>query len=931
MTLSIIGFFLAAAAEAGFAKLFGALIDQWDDPGYRASALIPLMMGSAALVRAVGSILGESLIARVSFWVIYNLRQELFLKLLSLPSAYFDTNSQGHIVNRITFTVAQLREAGTDAFKAIIEDGLKVIVLLGALLWLNWKLTLVFIATAPILALVVVFASNRFRRISRKIQNSMGDVTHVLSESVNGYREVKTFGGQKYEESRFLESNKVNRQQNIKMTDTRVLSAQINYTTVALALCALIFLFYRPDLVGEISAGDAVTFLALAGLLGRPIKKLSEVNAKLQRGLAAAEDVFDQLDASDEQDLGVVEIKKSLGRIEIKDLTFGYDKESVPVLKNINLHVEPGKTLALVGRSGSGKTTLASLIARFYEVSEGEICLDGIRLTDLSLKSLREQISVVSQQPTLFNDNLRNNIAYGQLSDATDESVRLAVERAGAKEFVEALPQGLETFVGDDGVLLSGGQRQRVAIARALLKDAPILILDEATSALDNESERSIQLALEDLTSERTTIVIAHRLSTVESADQIVVLDKGEVIEKGNHTELLHQGGLYADLYASQFKDESQDQMDIFPPRRRKISEPQVGDLLGRASLSIEDAWYSSGWWLHLLRPLSWVYGRITAWRRKRILADPHQSIGVTIPTVVVGNITVGGTGKTPLVGWLVETLIDKGFQPGIVMRGYGGRANKDIALIEKGASPKSYGDEAVMLKNRYGCPVAVGRNRVAAAALLESVGVDIIVSDDGLQHYALARDIEIAVLDGERGIGNGFLLPAGPLREPVSRLEEVDWVIANKKKIGLVGHETVIDLIAEGLVNLASGEMMALEQALLDHPKVNVVCGIGNPYRFLNTLSEIGFVVEHRIFEDHHEFKKPDLVFESDRPILCTEKDATKIIELNIPLENIWFLKVSVFMPQEENRLSGLLSLRKIKPAKAHSLNEKKDSRGLL
>ena len=909
---------MAAAAEAGFAKLFGDLIDQWDDPEYRASALIPLMMGSAALVRAVGSILGESLIARVSFWVIFNLRQELFLKLLILPSAYFDANSQGHIVNRITFTVAQLREAGTDAFKAIIEDGLKVIVLMVALLWLNWKLTLVFIASAPILALVVVFASNRFRRISRKIQNSMGDVTHVLSESVSGYREVKTFGGQEYEESRFLESNKINRQQNIKMTDTRVLSAQINYTTIALALCALIFLFYRPDLVGEVSAGDAVTFLALAGLLGRPIKKLSEVNAKLQRGLAAAEDVFEQLDSAVEEDMGGIEIEKTVGRIEIKDLTFGYGDELVPVLKNINLSVEPGKTLALVGRSGSGKTTLASLIARFYEVSDGEICLDGVNVTDLSLRSLRRQISVVSQQPTLFNDNLRNNIAYGQLSDASDEAVRLSVERAGAKEFVEALPEGLETFVGDDGVLLSGGQRQRVAIARALLKDAPILILDEATSALDNESERSIQLALEELTSERTTIVIAHRLSTVESADQIVVLDKGEAIEKGNHTELLQQGGLYADLYASQFKDESQEQVELVPFVTKKKDETQVGDFLDRASLSIEGAWYAGDWWLHLLRPLSWMYGQFISWRKKRILADLHQSAGMTVPTIVVGNITVGGTGKTPLVGWLVEALITRGFKPGIVMRGYGGSAYKDLTLIEKGASPKRYGDEAVMLKNRYDCPVAVGRNRTAAATLLESSGVDIVISDDGLQHYALARDIEIVVLDGERGIGNGLLLPAGPLREGVSRLEEVDWVIANSKKVGLVEDESVMDLNIEGLVNLASGEMVLPEQVRINNPDVNVVCGIGNPHRFLDTLSELGFFVEHRIYKDHHEFNKADLVFENDHPILCTEKDAPKIMELDVPLKNIWFLKVSVFLSQKEDRLSSLLSLRKIEPVNA-------------
>ena len=296
------------------------------------------------------------------------------------------------------------------------------------------------------------------------------------------------------------------------------------------------------------SAGDAVTFLALAGLLGRPIKKLSEVNSKLQRGLAASEDVFEQLDSRVQEDLGSIELKDPVGQLEIRNLTFGYQSSLPSVLKNINLTVEPGRTVALVGRSGSGKTTLASLIARFYDANEGEIRFDGIDLKEIALKSLREQISVVSQQPTLFNDNLRNNIAYGELSGAEDAAIERAVERAGAKDFIDALPDGLDTFVGDDGVLLSGGQRQRVAIARALLKDSPLLILDEATSALDNESERSIQLALEELTSNRTTIVIAHRLSTVESADQIIVLDKGEVIEKGNHTELIQQGGLYAYL-----------------------------------------------------------------------------------------------------------------------------------------------------------------------------------------------------------------------------------------------------------------------------------------------------------------------------------------------------------------------------------------------
>ena len=916
MTLAIIGFFLAAAAEAGFAKLFGDLIDQWNDPGYRASALIPLMMGAAAFVRAIGSIMGESLIARVSFWVIFNLRQELFLKLLDLPSSYYDANSQGHIVNRITFTVAQLREAGTDALKALIEDGLKVIVLLGALFWINWKLTLVFIAAAPILALVVVFASNRFRRISRKIQGSMGDVTHVVSETVSGYREVKTFGGQDYEKSRFMGSNKVNRQQNNKMTDTRVLSAQINYTTVALALCGLIFLFYRPDLVGEVSAGDAVTFLALAGLLGRPIKKLSEVNSKLQRGLAASEDVFEQLDSKVQDDLGSIGLEDAKGQLEIRNLTFSYQVGLPAVLKNINLTVEPGRTVALVGRSGSGKTTLASLIARFYDANEGEIRFDGIDVREVSLKSLRQQISVVSQQPTLFNDSLRNNIAYGELSGSDESAIQRAVERAGAKGFIDALPEGLNTYVGDDGVLLSGGQRQRVAIARALLKDSPLLILDEATSALDNESERSIQLALEELTSNRTTIVIAHRLSTVESADQIIVLDKGEVIEKGNHTELIQQGGLYADLYASQFKEDAAEQF-IEPVQEKPVrNSPRVGDLMDRATLGIERAWYNKSWWLQMLRPLSWVYGQFIRWRKNKLLSQLNTSSIRKVPVIVVGNITTGGTGKTPFVGWLVEELRKIGYEPGIVLRGYGGSASRTASLLDKNAEPQDFGDEAVMLKNRYDCAVAVGHDRSDAAALLEKAGIDIIVSDDGLQHYALEREIEIAILDGQRGLGNGLLLPAGPLREKVDRLTEVDWVVCNSRPLELVKEETVMELSVDGFINLETGQGIEIAAMLLKHKRVKAVCGIGNPHRFLNSLGDLGFVVDPHVFKDHHVFVESDLVFEDEVPIVCTEKDAIKIRNLGVSKQNIFYLKVSVLMsPEASKKLVSLLSRREIEP----------------
>lgn len=916
LAISIVGFLAAASAEAYFARLFGDLINEWDNAEVRAAALIPLLMFGAAVVRGFGSIIGETFISRVSFNVVFNIRQALFSQVLALPSGYYDQHSQGHVISRITFTVAQLRDTGTDALRAVIQDGLKVIVFLGAMLWLNWQLTLLFLATIPILSLVVVFSSSRFRRISRRIQNSMGDVTHVVSEAVSGIKVVRIFGGQKYEKNRFERFNRINRQQNFKMAVTKVASAQINELTISIAICILIMLLYDT----QMSSGDAVAFMSWAGLLGRPIRKLSEVNAKLQRGLAAAHDVFEQLDQPVERDFGQEQLESASGEVIFERVSFAYDRGE-PVLNSIDLKIAAGQTVALVGRSGSGKTTLANLIPRFYEIESGRILIDGVNIQALTLDSLRRNVALVSQQVTLFNDTLRNNVAYGTLAEDDDEHLSNVLKQAHADEFIDRLVDGLDTVVGDDGVLLSGGQRQRIAIARALLKDAPILILDEATSALDNESERHIQAALETAMQGRTTIVIAHRLSTIEAADQIVVLKEGQIVEQGTHHELLALEGHYCELHQAQFQDSKHEARTKRSQKKSQKKSDRTATAASsvafeKSALGLARVWYHGAWWLNLLRPLSWLYD----WERRRRMKPYEDGRKVpsrtSLPVIVVGNVTVGGTGKTPLVGWLVEQLRQFGFRPGVVMRGYGGKLSKSGTLVPSGADPERYSDEAVQLRDRLGCAVAIAAQRIKGVRLLEAEGCDIAISDDGLQHHAMARDIEIAVVDGDRGVGNGLLLPAGPLREPVGRLNTVDWVVANGNASGLVSEETVMSVRPIEFINVAHEAVLSCEEFLENHLQVRAMCGIGNPARFYNTLQDMGLSITKHTLSDHYNYKAEDVPAAGVEPVVCTEKDAAKLKHLEIELSHIWFLRISVELTgSADAQLQELLKLRAISP----------------
>ena len=563
--ISIVGFLIFATASPMQAYIMKYFVDGLANPDaalfpeipwladLRLLQAVPLLIVIIAVWQGVGSFLGNFYLAKVSLGLVHDLRVQLFNNLLTLPNRYFDNHNSGHLISRITYNVTMVTGAATDAVKVIVREGMTVVFLFGTLLWMNWKLTLVMVAILPIIALMVSSTSKKFRKQSKKIQVAMGDVTHVASETIQNYRVVRSFGGEPYERARFLESSVSNTDKQLRMIKTNAVYTPSLQLVIYSAMAVLLFLVLL--LRGDSSPGDLVAYIIMAGLLPKPIRQLSEVSSTIQKGVAGAESIFEQLDEVPENDSGTVELAQVSGQLEVRDLTFTYPNTEKPVLENISFTAEKGQMVALVGRSGSGKSTLANLIPRFYEHQHGQILLDGTEVQDFTLANLRRHMALVTQQVSLFNDTVAKNIAYGDLADASIEEIKAASEAAYAAEFIERMPQGYDTIVGENGVLLSGGQRQRLAIARALLKNAPLLILDEATSALDTESERHIQAALDHAVQGRTTLVIAHRLSTIEKADLILVMDQGRIVERGNHQELLAQNGYYSRLHATQFQE----------------------------------------------------------------------------------------------------------------------------------------------------------------------------------------------------------------------------------------------------------------------------------------------------------------------------------------------------------------------------------------
>ncbi|MBA1446344.1 MAG: lipid A export permease/ATP-binding protein MsbA [Gammaproteobacteria bacterium] len=552
--LAIFFTILLALTEPLLPALLKPLLDgSFVDKDLDTIKLMPFALIGLFVVRGFTSYASTMAMTAVSTRVVMDLRNEMFRKLLVLPNRYYDNNPTGIVLSKVTYNVEQVAAASTEVLIVLVRDSVSILGLLGLMLYLNWQLTLFVSVLVPIIALIVKFISKRIRDINRSIQQAMGEMTHILEEAIQGNKVVRLFGGQIYEYDRFQQISNWLRRYNVKHQATAALSSPVGQFILVLGLAAVVYFAALQSLEDEVTVGSFVSFIAAMAMLLSPLKKLIGVNSVLQRGLAAAESMFELVDETPEVDQGTTKAKHLRGRVDFDHVTFTYGGSDRKALDDICLTIEPGENIALVGPSGGGKSTLANLIPRFYHLNRGRILLDGEDIQEVTLASLRSNIALVSQNVTLFNDTVEANIAYGEMRGTDRESVISAATNAHAIEFIEEMPLGLDTLIGENGVRLSGGQRQRLAIARALLKDAPILILDEATSALDNESERFIQEALATLTRNRTTLIIAHRLSTIEHADRILVLSEGRILESGTHQDLMAMGGTYKKLYDTQF------------------------------------------------------------------------------------------------------------------------------------------------------------------------------------------------------------------------------------------------------------------------------------------------------------------------------------------------------------------------------------------
>lgn len=554
--VAMIAMIFNAAADAYLITMLKPLIDEGFGAGSDRNFLkiMAFIVVGLIFARGITSFISSYCLAWVSGKVVMTMRQKVFKHLMFMPVTFFDQNSSGKLLSRITYDSEQVANSSANALQSVVREGIYIVFLVTTMFYYSWRLSLVLFLIGPVIAVLIRVVSKRFRTLSRHMQESMGSMTESAEQMLRGHKVVLSFGGQKVEEERFNHTSNDMRRKGMKMMAASAIADPIIQVIASLALAVVLFVAGSPEIIGDdLTAGEfAAVIGALMGIL-RPLKTLTNVNAQFQRGMAASQTLFTLFDLSTEKNEGTYQVERAKGDIRFENVTFTYFGKEQPALKNISFNLPAGKTLALVGRSGSGKSTIANLITRFYEIDSGNIYLDNHKIQEYTLNNLREQCAIVSQQVHLFNDTIANNIAYAAKDKYSREQIEAAAKAAYAMEFIEKMPQGLDTVIGENGVSLSGGQRQRLAIARALLRNSPVLVLDEATSALDTESERAIQAALDELQKDRTVLVIAHRLSTIENADEILVVDHGQIVERGSHLELISQNGAYKQLHSLQF------------------------------------------------------------------------------------------------------------------------------------------------------------------------------------------------------------------------------------------------------------------------------------------------------------------------------------------------------------------------------------------
>ncbi|CAM2969825.1 lipid A ABC transporter ATP-binding protein/permease MsbA [Vibrio neptunius] len=554
LAVAVVALIINAVADTYMVSLLKPLLDEgFGDSESNFLRVLPFIVFGMMVVRGLSGFVSSYCLSWVSGNVVMLMRRRIFSQFMHMPVSYFDKESTGGLLSRITYDSEQVAGATSRALVSIVREGASIIGLLVLMFWHSWQLSLVLFIVAPLVAWAIGVVSKRFRKISKSMQDTMGHVTASAEQMLKGHKVVLSYGGQNVERQRFDHVSNQMRQQSMKLVAAQAIANPVIQIIASIALVVVLFLASVDSIKEHLTPGTfTVVFSAMFGLL-RPLKALTNVTSEFQRGMAASQTLFALMDLETEQDNGKYEAKAVRGDVVVKDVTFTYQDKESPALRNVSFDIPRGKTVALVGRSGSGKSTIANLFTRFYDVDSGSIELDGHDVRDYKLTNLRSHFALVSQNVHLFNDTIANNIAYAATDEYSREQIEEAARLAYAMDFIDNMDQGLDTVIGENGTSLSGGQRQRIAIARALLRDAPVLILDEATSALDTESEKAIQSALDELQKNKTVLVIAHRLSTIESADEILVVDEGEIVERGDHSTLIEKNGAYAQLHRIQF------------------------------------------------------------------------------------------------------------------------------------------------------------------------------------------------------------------------------------------------------------------------------------------------------------------------------------------------------------------------------------------